>query len=59
MDLHNARNVELQLAGAQDHVRRILAGREFAWAMVEGAWFLENCLEQLDRELTGNSGHTA
>jgi hypothetical protein len=55
LDLHNARNIESQLSGAHEHVRRVLAGREFAWAMAEGAWFLENCLERLDRELTGKS----
>lgn len=58
LELYKVRTIEAQLSEAREHVRRILVGREFAWAMAEGAWFLENCLEHLDRELVGKSGPT-
>lgn len=53
IELFRARGLESQLTGMEPHARRLLQGREYAWAIAEGAWFLANCLDRLDRELAG------
>ena len=49
LELHRARSQELNLPGTlPETIRRLVAEREYAWAMAEGAWVL---LNQLDRVL--------
>lgn len=49
LELHKVRALENSLpSGTAPEIRRLVAEREYAWAIAEGAWFL---LNQLDRFL--------
>jgi hypothetical protein len=54
--MFRAHSAEAQVSHLQEHARRLLLGREFAWAVAEGAWFLGNCLDQLQGEISAKAG---
>jgi hypothetical protein len=49
MELHLCREAQSRIAPCAEHWRRVLASREYAWAIAEGAWFLEARLRGLER----------
>ena len=51
LELYKAQAAEAQVARLEEHARRLLLGREFAWALAEGAWFLARSLEVFETAL--------